>query len=245
MKQKAPAEFMVFTDMEELSLAAAALFTDLARRSVEIRGRFTVALSGGSTPGRLFEKLANPPFRDRLPWDRTVIFWGDDRAVPPDHEHSNYRLAHDTLLKHVPVEERAVHRVKGELGADEAARTMLRDLFTVFGDKATPQFDLVLQGMGTDGHTASLFPGTLALEATDWVVPVHDPPANPKVDRVTLTFPVLNNAHTALFLAAGANKQSLITEIRHDQSAGERYPAARLQAESTLWYVDQAAFGTD
>lgn len=237
------AEFLIFSDPEELSLAAAGLFVELAHKSLGTRGRFIVALSGGSTPRQLFELLAGEPFRSAIPWDRTLVFWGDDRVVSPDHDQSNYKLANDTLLKHVPIPETNIFRIRGELGPDKAAEDMRRNMVNIFGDKDIPQFDLVIQGMGTDGHTASLFPGTEALEAANWVVPVSDPPADPKVDRVTLTFPVLNNARTALFLAAGKSKQSLIEEIMNDPTAAERYPAARLEAEETVWYIDQAASG--
>lgn len=237
------ADFLVFTDPEELSLAAAGLFVEVAHSSLEQRGRFVVALSGGSTPKRMFEILAGEPFRSAVPWDRTIFFWGDDRVVPPDHEHSNYKMANEALLTRVPVKEENILRIQGELGAEKAAEDMRRNMVNIFGDKGLPRFDLVLQGMGTDGHTASLFPGTDSLDATEWVVPVFDPPANPKVDRVTLSFPVLNNARTALFLAAGAGKKDLISEIMSDPDAVDRYPAARIEAEETLWYVDEAAFG--
>lgn len=237
------ADFLIFADPEELSQAAAGLFVEKAHRSLEENGRFIVALSGGSTPRRLFELLAAEPLWRAIPWDRTLIFWGDDRVVPPDHDHSNYKLANDTLLKHVPIPESNIYRIRGELTPAKAAEDMRRNMVNVFGDKDIPQFDFVLQGMGSDGHTASLFPGTEALDSTDWVAAVIDPPADPKVDRVTLTFPVLNNARTALFLAAGAGKQSLVQEIMNDPTADERYPAARLEAEETLWYIDQAALG--
>lgn len=236
------ADFHVFTDTEDLSRAAARYFTALSHTALALRGRFTVALSGGSTPKRLFQILAEPPFAQAVPWDRTIVFWGDDRAVEPDHEWSNYKLAHDHLLAHVPIPEANIMRIKGELGAERAAEDMRRNLVNVFGDSELPRFDLALQGMGNDGHTASLFPGTDALNATDWVVPVFDPPADPAVDRVTLSFPVLNASRVALFLAAGQGKRDLIAEITNDPTAPERYPAARLEAEETVWYVDEPAF---
>lgn len=237
-------DFHVFSDAEDLSQAAARLFIILSHQALDLRGRFVIALSGGSTPKRLFEILAQKPVRDAVPWDRTIVFWGDDRAVPPDHEWSNYKLAHDALLAHVPVLEENIWRIKGELGASAAAEDMRRNLINVFGDQKIPRFDLALQGMGSDGHTASLFPGTSTLEATTWVVPVFDPPADPQVDRVTLSFPVLNQARVALFLAAGAGKRDKIARIMNDPTAGESYPAARVDAEETLWYVDEAAFGS-
>lgn len=236
------ADFHVFADTEDLSREAARLIIARAHRALELRGRFTIALSGGSTPKRLFEILAEPDNAKAMPWDRTLFFWGDDRAVPPDHEHSNYRLALEAMLSKVPVPEENVLRIKGELGAEAAAEDMRRELVNVFGDEGYPRFDIALQGMGTDGHTASLFPGTPALDADGWVVPVIDPPANPGVDRVTLTMPALNAARVALFLAAGEGKRQLIHEIMNDPTAQERYPAARVKAERTIWYLDQAAF---
>jgi len=237
------ADFHVFADIETLSRATADLFLDRARRSVAERGRFIIALPGGSTPVRLFTILARDPYRQAVPWGRTLVFWGDDRAVPPDHEHANYRLARDTLLSRVPVPEENVMRVRGELGAAGAAGIMRSQLAGVFGEHTLPRFDFIIQGIGTDGHTASLFPGTDALDSMDWVAPVPAPPVSPALDRVTLTLPVLNNARTALFLVAGAAKRALLNEIMTDPTAPDRFPAARLNAAETLWYVDRAAFG--
>jgi 6-phosphogluconolactonase len=237
------ADFHVFANAEDMSQSAAQLFIACSHQALNDRARFTVALSGGSTPKRFFEILACEPYWRAVPWDRTLIFWGDDRAVPPDDDQSNYKLAHDTLLSHMPIPEANIFRIRGELGADRAAEDTRRNLVNAFGDKETPRFDFALQGMGTDGHTASLFPNTDSLESTDWVIPVINPPAIPKIDRITMTFPVLNNARTALFLAAGKDKQSLIHEIMNDPTAPDRYPAARLEAEQTLWYVDEAALG--
>ncbi len=237
------ADFHVFSDAEDLSQAAARLFIEQAHQALSKRGRFTVALSGGSTPERLFKILAAEPCWRAVPWDRTLVFWGDDRAVSPDNALSNYKLAHETLLAHVPIPEKNIVRIKGELGAVQAAESLRHDLVKTFGDQLLPRFDLVLQGMGIDGHTASLFPGTDALNSTDMVVPVIDPPADPKVDRVTFSFPLLNNARIALFLAVGENKRHIVSEIMNDPTARGRYPAARLEAEQTLWYVDEAAFG--
>lgn len=237
------ADFHIFTGPEELSQTAAQLFINCAHKALDLRGRFIVALSGGSTPKRLFQILAEKHNCEAVPWDRTIVFWGDDRAVEPDHEWSNYKLAKEHLLDHVPVHDENILRIKGELGAKQAAEDMRRNMINIFGDKDMPCFDLAIQGMGGDGHTASLFPGTDALDATEWVVPVADPPANPKVDRVTLSFPVINAARIALFLAAGEGKRQLISEIMNDPTAPERYPAARVEAEETIWYVDEAAFG--
>lgn len=235
-------DFHVFSDHEELSQVTASLLVAAALEAIAVHGTFTIALSGGSTPERLFEILATE-HKDTIPWDKTIIFWGDDRVVPPDHEWSNYRMAYDLLLSKVPIPEENIFRIKGELGPEEAAKDMLANLITIFGDEEIPQFDIVLQGMGDDGHTASLFPGDSALTATDWVVPVFNPPADPAVDRVTLTFPVLNAARLAVFMASGESKQQLLQEIMNDPTAPERYPAACVEAQETVWYIDEAAFG--
>jgi len=236
------ANFMIFDTLDELSFNAAETFIELASEAVDRHGRFVLALSGGSTPRRMFELLAESKNMNRILWDRTFIFWGDDRAVPPDHEWSNYRMAREALLSRVSIPDANVYRILGERGAEQAALIMQGDLVRVFGEDPLPQFDLVLQGMGSDGHTASLFPGTEALDATGWVVPVINPPANPAVDRVTMTFPLLNNARTALFLVAGKDKKAVMDEILNDPTADERYPAARINAQATLWYLDKAAF---
>ncbi|MUM78557.1 6-phosphogluconolactonase [Pseudodesulfovibrio sp. F-1] len=235
-------EFLVFADVEAQSRAAADLLVSLSHRALEARGRFTLALSGGAGPARLMQLLATEPWRGSIPWDRAVVFWGDERAVPPDHEWSNYRQANDLLLSRVPVDRANVVRIRGELGAGEAARELRRDLARCFGEVAWPCFDLALLGMGLDGHTASLFPGRYELDSSDWVEAVSAPDAEPRVDRVTLTLPVLNAARTALFLVSGRDKRSLVTEIMNDPASGS-HPAARVDAGRTLWYLDEAAAG--
>lgn len=237
------ADFHVFNDEAAAVEAAARLFTELSHRALEERGRFTVALSGGSTPAPLFQLLASSPWWDAIPWDRIVFFWADDRAVGPDHEQSNFRTARMILLDNVPVREENVVRIRGELGAEEAAEALDRDLVDGFGADGLPRFDLVLLGLGTDGHTASLFPGDPALQSAKRAAPVMDPAADPAVDRVTLTLDVLNNARTALFLVTGRAKRDVVTAIVDDPAAPDSYPAARVEASETLWYVDEAAFG--
>jgi len=236
------ADFHVFEDTAALTEAAASLFTDLSHRALYERGRFTVALSGGSTPVPLFQRLTFSPWRSAIPWNRILFFWGDDRAVGPEHEYSNYRMARVTLLDHVPVVDENVIRIRGELGAIEAAKAYKAHLAKAFGPCGVPQFDLVIQGVGMDGHTASLFPGGPELEATSWATPVSNPTADPPVDRVSLTLPVLNNARTALFMATGTGKAPVIRDVVNDPAAADRYPAARVEAEQTLWYVDENAF---
>lgn len=237
------ADFHVFADVEDQSRAAAGLVIRRSHRALEERGRFVLALSGGTGPVRLMELLAEEPFRGAVPWDRTLVFWGDDRAVGPEHEASNYRQARELLLSRVPVPESNILRIRGELGAPEAADDLRRTLADCFDGGEPPVFDLMIQGMGPDGHTASLFPGAAALSSRDWVEPVLDPGTEPKLPRVTMTLPVLNAARTVLFLVAGEAKRSLVSEIMNDPAAAERYPAAMVEARETLWYLDEAAFG--
>lgn len=237
------AEFHVFADVEAQSRAAADLMVGLSHRALEARGRFTLALCGGSGPVRIMELLAGEPWRRCIPWDRTVVFWGDDRAVPPDHEHSNFHQASKLLLFRLPLAEANVVRIRGELGAMDAARELRLDLAECFGEAGPPRFDLMLLGMGRDGHTASLFPGRPELDSTAWVEPVPAPDMEPRVDRVTMTLPVLDAARTALFLVSGPDKRALVGEIMTDPTAPARYPAARVNAERTLWYLDEAAAG--
>jgi 6-phosphogluconolactonase len=236
------AEFHVFEDVEAQSRAAARLVVALSHRALEERGRFTLALSGGSGPARLMELLAGEPFRGAVPWDRMVIFWGDDRAVPPHHEYSNFRQASELLLSRVPVPEANIARIRGELGAQDASRELRLDLAECFGEAGPPRFDLMLLGMGRDGHTASLFPGRPELESVAWAEPVSAPDMEPRVDRVTMTLPVLNAARVALFLVAGADKRPVVGEIMADPAVAH-YPAARVRAARTLWYLDEAAAG--
>jgi len=237
------AEFHVFADVEAQSRAAARLIVALSHRALEARGRFTLALCGGSGPVRLMELLAGEPWRGSIPWDRVVVFWGDDRAVPPDHEWSNYRQADELLLSRVPVAPANVVRIRGELGAADAARELRLDLAECFGETGPPRFDLVLLGLGRDGHTASLFPARPEVDSAAWVEAVSAPDMEPRVDRVTMTLPVLSAARAALFLVSGPDKRPLVREMMTDPAAALCHPAARVAAERTLWYLDEAAAG--
>src|SRR5205807_8375702 len=180
------------------------------------RGRFTVALSGGPTPRRLFQILAEVPFRDQVDWDKVEFFWGDERSAPPDHKDSNYRMASEALLQRIPVPITRIHRMQAERAdRDVAAREYQAELARVFGvaaDGEPPVFDLVLLGMGPDAHTASLFPGTTALkETTRWVVPNYVPKFS--TYRLTMTPRILNRAAQVMFLVAGPDKAAPLAEV--------------------------------
>ncbi len=233
-------------DAGEVARAAADELVAAAARALEERGRFTVALAGGSTPRRLFELLADAraPFRARLPWDRTHVFFGDERHVPPDHRDSNYRMAREALLEHVPVA--SVHRMRGEEpDAAAAAASYEAELGGFFGldtDHPPPRLDVVLLGLGRNGHTASLFPGSAALdERRHWVVA-------PFVDelhahRITLTLPVLVRAREVLFLVSGTAKADALASVFAPGGGRALPPAARVRPEmgASIWIVDREA----
>jgi len=202
------------------------------------QNRFTWVLSGGHTPRQFFEALADEPYRSTLPWSKIWIFWGDERPVPPTHAESNFRMAQDALLQHVPIPINQIFRMQGELPPAEAARDYENQLRFVFGSSiAWPVFDLILLGMGPDGHTASLFPGTQALaERQRWVVDNAVPALN--TTRLTLTLPVLNHAQRVWFLVTGIEKADVFLKVQ--AAADARYPASLIKPVSghLHWYVD-------
>lgn len=231
-------DVLVHEDHEAASLATAHLIIDAAHRALERSGRFTLVLAGGTTPRKTYELLASPPLWAAMPWDRTHIFFGDERMVPPDHEWSNYRMARETLFDHVPSPKENQHRMQGEGEAQSAALAYTKELAAVFGDQP-PRFDFILLGMGPDGHTASIFPGDPAITSTNYVTTVNNPPAAPKVDRLTLCLPVLNAARTVAFLATGGDKRTVLDKMLNTKTARHLFPAAMIRAEKTLLLTDQ------
>ncbi len=234
------------SNLESLSLAAAALVVEVARVSVQTRGRFTFVLSGGSSPRMLYERLAEPPFSERMSWSRTYLFWGDERCVPPDHPHSNFGVARQALLSKVPIPAVNVYPMPGAVAPPEAAAVQyeerLRLFFQAGRDFQFPVFDLLLLGLGQDGHTASLFPGDPALEEERrWTRAVRATSASPPVPRITLTLPVINRARTVLFLVSGAGKKKVLDAILSEpEKAALRYPAARVRpSDRLLWLIDE------
>ena len=236
-------EILVFSTPQDLFHAAADEVMLAAQQAVTARGRFTIALSGGSTPRSLFTLLATSA--REFPWPQTFFFWGDERHVPPDSPESNYGMANEAMLSKIPVPPGNVHRILAENpDASAAAADYEQSLKTFFalGADTLPRFDLVLLGMGPDGHTASLFPGTQALrEMSRLVVANHLAQLN--TDRITLTYPVLNAARCVLFLVSGADKASTLREVLEGAGAIENYPAKGVQPDPgrLVWLVDQAA----
>jgi len=217
---------------EQVAVTAAHEFVRLAQEAVADRGRFPVALSGGSTPRRLYQLLAEKPFREQIDWSKIEVFWGDERGVPPDHPDSNYRMARETLLEKVPIPAGHVHRMQGEReDRDAAARDYQAEIARVFGVASEGEpapFDLVLLGMGPDGHTASLFPLTGALKETRrWVVANYVPKLN--AHRLTLTRPILNRAAQVMFLIVGPDKAKPLAEVLEGPPDPERLPSQFIQ----------------
>ena len=241
-------EIRSYPSLPELSHAAAEFIVELAEATVKERNVFTLVLSGGSTPRLLYEDLARPPFSTRIDWQKTHIFWGDERCVLPNHPDSNYGLALQTLVSKVNIPPANVHRIPAEIGsANAAAEAYEETLHHFFAPSAgnedgthLPSFDLILLGLGQDGHTASLFPGDAALEEKyRWVAPVDGASASPPVPRVTLTLPVLNEAKWVVFLASGSRKKGVFEKIINDPGAAA-YPAARVRPSGRLlWFIDE------
>ena len=237
------AEIIIGRDLVDLSRKAAAEFVRLANERSATAGRFAVALSGGSTPRALYSLLAGAEFQSQVPWDRVHFFWGDERCVPPDHPDSNYRMAFETLLSKAPVPEENMHRIEGEEKPEIAAakyEKAIRDFFQL-ADSELPRFDLILLGLGDDGHTASLFPGSEALQETRRLA-VATYVEKLKSHRVTLTLPVLNHAANIFFLVAGENKTGILKDVLQRESS-KSLPARQIDPLNgrLVWFVDRAA----
>jgi len=241
-------EIEIMPNAASLAQRAADQFIGLAEHAIHKRGRFVVALSGGSTPKLMNALLAESLFRD---WLKVFVFWSDERCVPPDNANSNYRMARETLLSRVPIPNENIHRVHGENSADRAARVYedeLRDFFVQPGGSSTPpRFDLILLGLGGDGHTASLFPGAPGIhENRRWSVAVkHDAPPLPVVDRVTFTPPLINAAANVTFLVSGAAKAERLRQVLYDPYNPDRLPAqvVRPKDGKLFWLLDEVAAG--
>ncbi len=231
-------------DTATLSALAAEQVVSAARQAVAAQGCFFIALSGGQTPRPLYETLAQPAFANRIDWPRTQVFWSDERCVPPDRADSNYKLARDILLSQVPVPGAQIHRMPGELPeATQAARDYAGLLLKLLprNPRGVPVFDLILLGLGRDGHIASLFPGTQVLqERAQFVAAVHVEKFN--TWRLTLTLPVLAAARRLLLLVAGSDKAAVVCSLLYGTEAASAFPLRLLKPEGRIdWYLDAAA----
>lgn len=231
----------VVPDSSTLADAATGEFVRMADEALKTESRFTVALAGGSTPLQMYSRLAAL----HVDWERVHFFWGDERCVPPSNPDSNFHLADEALLNSVLIPLGNIHRIPGELPVEEAAQKYEDVLRHFFGSGSPPRFNLVLLGLGSDGHTASLFPGTPAIkEKRRWVAGVrHAVPPLPLVDRVTLTLPVLNAAANVLFLVSGEEKAERLAQVLYGSIRPSLFPAQAVKPVNgtVRWLVDQAA----
>lgn len=242
----ADAIVQVFPDNAAVARAAADIFVGLAPPPHERRRLFRVALAGGTTPQALYALLASAEYRNRVAWNQVVFFFGDERAAAPDHQDSNYRMAHEALFRPLGIADTNIYRMQAErLDLEAAAADYERAVRSSFEGEGMPRFDLIFLGMGPDGHTASLFPGSPALaERRRLVVPVTDAPAPPP-RRLTLTVPVLNAARLVLFIVTGADKAPALRDALMGTLSPDHCPAKSVRSgpDRLAWLVDEAAGG--
>ncbi|HEY1207909.1 MAG TPA: 6-phosphogluconolactonase [Terracidiphilus sp.] len=246
MPRQLQIKYYVEPDPAALARHAAQYFVEMAGEAVERHGRARVALSGGATPKAAFELLADPaqPWRNRMPWQALDLYWVDERSVPPDHADSNYRMTREALLDHVPLRPEQIHRIEGELEPQAAAaryESELRNSFRLEGAEI-PRFDLVALGLGSDGHTASLFPHTEALNEMSSLVAANFVPQK-DAWRITLTWPVINHARSIFFLVSGEDKAAVLREVLTGPRDPERLPSQLIWPSSGIltFILDKAA----
>ena len=233
MPRKTIADYLVYDTPQRLAHAAAEVFAKYSSDGVAARGVARIAISGGSTPKRMLALLAEEPFRSQIDWEKLRLYWVDERCVPADHADSNYRMTREQLLSKVPLAEENVFRMEGELNPEDAAsryEATLRNSFRLEGAEA-PAFDLVLLGMGDDGHTASIFPNTSAIDAMGTLVAANHVPQKDSW-RITLTWPVINHGRRVVFLVEGAAKAEVLREVLLGSYDPDRLPAQLIRPEN-------------
>lgn len=231
-------EVEIFPDVETLNEAAASLIVEIAAQTLRAKNKFSIALAGGSTPEALYKLLASAEFKNRLDWSKTLVFFGDERCVSPGSAESNYRMANEALLARVPIPPENVFRLRGEIEPEKSAAEYEANIKNTLGNDA--RFDLILLGMGDDGHTASLFPNSEALRETEklvaanWVEKLN-------AHRLTLTFRALNRAKNVLFLVAGAKKAETVKKVFSGETID--LPAGLIKPEDgkCVWFLDKNA----
>ena len=231
----------IYDDALAVSKAVADLLVTEAEKAVDHKGRFSVVLSGGSTPKKLYELLATSEFKNRLPWQQIDIFWGDERFVPRDDDRNNAKMALDTLLNHVPVPEKNIHPIPIAITPRESASEYEKLLHNYFHNEE-PVLDLILLGLGENGHTASLFPGTSVIEKKNlWVSEVYVEEQN--MYRITLTAPIINKARNVVFLVTGANKAEIVSNVLQGMYQPRVWPAQIIKPANgnLFWMLDAEA----
>lgn len=243
MNPKADHTIRILPDLESLSRAAAELIVTRSETAIESAGLFSLVLSGGSTPRRTYQLLASEPFKQSIPWEKTYIFWGDERCVAPDDERSNERTARDALLNYVPIPPEQIHPIRCAGSPQRAADAYESRLRSFFGSR-DPVFDVALMGMGEDGHTASLFPGTSVLKENKKWVSVSNS-GRDDFDRVTLTLPIINRSSLIIFLVSGKQKAAVFHEVTARETTQRSLPARLIHPThgKLIWLVDKEASG--
>jgi 6-phosphogluconolactonase len=240
-------EIQVLADASTVAEFASAQMIQIAKDAIAARGRFCIALAGGSTPHLLYTSLTQPEKLAQIDWSSVQVYWGDERCVPPDDPDSNYLMARQVLLDHAPLPAENVHRICGELEPEHAAQMYEAELRQVSPETNIPRFDLVLLGLGEDGHTASLFSGSSALAETKrWVVSVeHTAPPPPLVTRISLTLPVFNAAANLIFLVSGSGKAGIFSRLIQKIDRPNLLPAQLIRPQNgrLVWAVDRLAAG--
>ena len=237
-------KILIFDTTDQVALAAAEKFVAVAQQAIVDRGVFSVALAGGNTPRRVYELLASDSFKNLVEWSRVHLFFGDERCVPANHPDSNYGMVYMALISKIEIPSPNVHRIIGEGKPKENALAYEKELKTFFGEVAWPRLNLVLLGMGEDGHTASIFPGSdVVKESSNWVVSTK---TERKQDRITLTIPVFNHAAQVVFVATGKAKAKRFADVvlrpgNIDTSSTTPFPASLIQPRngSLEWLVDK------
>ncbi len=227
----------IYKDEEELAIALANWIEVLIRKTLEVKDQFSIALSGGETPKKLYQKLASDPYREKIKWGRLHIFWGDERVVPFNDERSNAKMAYDNLLSQVNIPTEQVHSIWTDIPPEQSAKQYEKILHQYFDDKQTT-FDLVLLGLGEDGHTLSLFPGSKILQdGSSWVNAVD---SKEKGERITLMPAVVNRSSAVAFLVKGKNKAKVLQNILEEKES-QNYPAQVIQPLNgeLHWFVDE------
>lgn len=231
-------EIKVYPDRETLNEAAASFIVEIAARALRTNDKFSIVLSGGSTPESLYRMLASDRFKDKIEWTKTLVFFGDERCVAPDDAQSNYRMANENLLSKIPLPPENVFRPRGEIEPHEAATEYEAIVKKTLG--ARPRFDLILLGLGDDGHTASLFPDTRALSETERLVAANFV-EKLNAFRLTLTFSAINSARNVIFLVAGASKAEALKKIFSAESFDSPAQRVKLRDGRCFWFLDRAA----